>query len=34
MAHQCVAPIATTELLTLLTWFTLPAFKPAAIFYH
>ena len=31
MAHQCEAPKATTELLTQLTWFTLPGFEPATL---
>ena len=31
MAHQCEAPTDTTELLTRLTWFTLPGFEPATL---
>ena len=31
MAHQREAPTDTTELLTRLTWFTLPGFKPATL---
>ena len=31
MAHQHEAPTDTTELLTRLTWFTLPGFEPATL---
>ena len=31
MAHQPEAPTDTTELLTRLTWFTLPGFEPATL---
>ena len=31
MAHQREAPTDTTELLTRLTWFTLPGFEPATL---
>ena len=31
MAHKPEAPTDTTELLTTLTWFTLPGFKPATL---
>ena len=31
MAHQREAPTDTTELLTRLTWFTLPGIEPATL---